>query len=515
MDLTLNERAELRGIIDNYKVIESFVAKNKRLSYMNLDYAVMHDLTLFTVEPDVSFEALEEKINAILKVLPSVKQIFAKPFIHLKEQDVILQTEAVRIINNKTLNHISSHTELWTDIKDNEVKPSKLLTKTYEDDYGIYENRVFCDLVDDVLAFARKEIRFLREMIYTNRTIEINLLERVNHLNYFLALGKLHTGYSRNFDSYYDIAARCLNKLQFISNSIIPRLKRPVYKNNRLRHARGKLRKTNILSMHRDYHQVYKLAKYFEADVSVLERGLTDSDVTKLQNDYFCFCEMLSLFAVGHFNFVCDKDETISFSRLNADFRFKDWKLKIKKSICNEIPFIAIYVEKDVKYKIVLIPSVFADSSELLSEVKSNEIADEYSICTPREEYAGDTILLDITNIESFRRIQQIVLRAMIYADVEKTECPFCNNKLAHTIGSDGKSVYECKSCRTEIAEEYCPVSDKKFFFTRIENYSPRISSEEEWLAKRKSEALMYFRNITKINDKTEIICPICGGIHK
>ncbi len=123
--------------------------------------------------------------------------------------------------------------------KDNEVKPSKLLTKTYEDDYGIYENRVFCDLVDDVLAFARKEIRFLREMIYTNRTIEINLLERVNHLNYFLALGKLHTGYSRNFDSYYDIAARCLNKLQFISNSIIPRLKRPVYKNNRLRPARA------------------------------------------------------------------------------------------------------------------------------------------------------------------------------------------------------------------------------------------------------------------------------------
>ena len=173
---------------------------------MQFDYAVVHGLTLFMIEPDFSFDVLEDKINAILAVLPAVKRIFAQPCIHLKEQDVILPTESVRIINNNTVQHISSHSELWTDVKKDEIKPSRLLTRTYEDNYGIYENLVFCQTVDEILAFSRIYTRFFKELIYTNQTIEINLLERVNHLNYFLALGKLHIGYSRSFEAYYPVS---------------------------------------------------------------------------------------------------------------------------------------------------------------------------------------------------------------------------------------------------------------------------------------------------------------------
>lgn len=216
MELTYEEQAELHKLKEYYETIEEFMKANKKLSYVEFDYAVVHDLTLFTIDPDFSFEVLEANINAILKVIPAIKQIFAKPFIHLKDQSVILPTESVRIINNKTIQHISSHSELWSDVKENEVKPIKLLTRTYEDNYGIYENLFFCKVIDDILAFTRNNIRILKELIYTNQTIEINLLERVNHLNYFLTLGKLHTGYSRHFDSYYGESMQCLNKLQYI-----------------------------------------------------------------------------------------------------------------------------------------------------------------------------------------------------------------------------------------------------------------------------------------------------------
>ena len=220
MELTHDEQVELNKLLEQYEILDPFMKKYKKLSYIELDYSIVHDLTLFTIEPDFSFELLENQIDTILKVMPAIKQIFAKPFIHLKDETVILPTEAVRIINNNTIQHISSHTELWTDIKDNQVQPSKLLTRTYEDNYGIYENLVFCKLIDDILSFTRSNIRVLKELIYTNQTIEINILERVNHLNYFLALGKLHTGYSRNFDSYYGVASKCLNRLQFIFNTI-------------------------------------------------------------------------------------------------------------------------------------------------------------------------------------------------------------------------------------------------------------------------------------------------------
>ncbi|MBD5632058.1 MAG: hypothetical protein HDP34_02355, partial [Clostridia bacterium] len=344
--------------------------------------------------------------------------------------------------------------------------------------------------------------------VYTNQTIKINLLERVNHLNYFLALGKLHTGYSRNFDSYYAVSMRCLNKLQYITSTLVPRLKRPVYKNNRMRPTQIKLRKTNILSMHKEYHQVYKLAKSFAAN-GTPEKPLTATNVKNLQKTYFFFCEMLCAFAIGHFNFTCDENKQIDFARLNMDFTFKGWKLKLK----NVKQALTIEVKKDLTYKIALVPTILDDGETLLKSVK----ADECFICSPYEDGEKDGLLIDITNIESFRRIQQLVLRAMVHADKKRKECPFCKNKL--TLNKEkslpDRPVYECTSCRTEIAEGYCPETGKTYPFTRIAGLAKTSTfGDDEWLAKRKIEAQMYFRNITDLTDEMEIICPHCGKTH-
>ncbi len=330
MDLTYEQRARLSGLIDDYKNIGAYRRKSKLMNYVQFDYDIVHEAALFMIEPELSFDALEESTDVILKALPSVKRIFAQPFIHLKERDVILPVESVRIVNNNTLNHIASHSELWEDVKRGEIKPKKLLSRTYEDDYGIYENKVFCNVVDEILCFTRANIRFLKELIYANQTIEINLLERVNHLNYFLALGKLHIGYSKSFGSYYAVAGRCLNKLQFIENAIVPRLKRPVYKNNKLRSANLRLRKTNILSMHKEYHRVYKLAKYFACRNALKPvKEFTEKDAADLEKNYFFFCQTLLIFAIGHFNFNCDSKKLFSLSRVNVEFEFKGWKLKL------------------------------------------------------------------------------------------------------------------------------------------------------------------------------------------
>lgn len=517
MDLTYDKQVELSKLLDNYKVIEPFISKYKRLSYMQFDYAVVHNLTLFTTEPDFSFEVLDNKIDTILNALPAIKRIFAQPFIHLKEQDVILPTESVRIINNNTIQHIASHSELWTDVTKYEIKPTKLLTRTYEDNYGIYENLVFCKTIDDILAFARTNIRFIKELIYTNQTIEINLLERVNHLNYFLALGKLHTGYSRNFDSYYAESLRCLNKLQFITNSIVPRLKRPVYKNNKSRPAQLKLRKTNILSMHKEYHQVYKLAKYFVAN-NVANSTVTEVDADALQKSYFYFCELLCLFSIGHFNFICDENKQMNLVRLCAHFDFKDWHIKLKKQKYQDWQLLSLTIDKDVTYKVIAIPSISYDNDELVESVKKAYPADEYIVFTPHEELDEKATLIDITSVESFRRIQQIILRGMVYSDSRREECPFCKNKL---IVSEEKSlpdspVYECASCRTEIGQRTCLDTGKTYPYTKIVGLRKTYQGgEDSWLVKRKMEAQMFFRNITPLNDDMEIICPHCHKTHK
>lgn len=515
MNSTFEEQSELYKLCENYKTIEPFIKKYKRLSYVELDYLTVHELTLFTVEPDFSFEALEEELGVILKALPAIKRIFAQPCIHLKEQNVILPTESVRIINNNTIQHIASHSELWSDVKKDEIKPTRLLTKTYEDNYGIYENLVFCKTVDDVLAYARYNLRILKELIYTNQTIEINLLERVNHLNYFLALGKLHTGYSRNFDSYYGVSARCLNKLQFIVNSIVPRLKRPVYKNNKNRPSKIKLHKTNILSMHREYHQIYKLSKYLNAHNISIAGEVIESDIQTLKSNYFHFCGLLSIFAVSHFNFDYNGG-AIDFARLNMAFNFKGWKLTLKEHKIRVANILSICIEKENSYTIVIIPSVFKDSEKLIENVKLYVHADEFIVFTPFEEHDGNSVTVSMTNIESFRRIQRIILRGMVYADTARKDCPFCNNKLtADEQSSPERPVYKCVSCRTEIHSGYCTTFGRPFQFTKISGLANSITGGDDWLLERKKEARMYFRNITELNGEMEIICPHCNKVHK
>ncbi|MDE7265027.1 MAG: hypothetical protein K2N52_01980 [Clostridia bacterium] len=509
MELTHGEQSELNKLIENYKKIEPFILKHPRLLYAEFDYLIVHELTLFTVEPDFSFEELDSELNVILNALPAIRRIFAQPCIHLKEQNEILPTESVRIINHNTIQHIASHSELWSNVKKHEIKPTKLLTKTYDDNYGIYENLVFCKTVDEVLSYARYNLRILKELIYTNQSIEINLLERVNHLNYFLALGKLHTGYSRNFDSYYGVSVQCLNKLQYIVGSIVPRLKRPVYKNNKNRPQKIRLRKTNILSMHREYHQIYKLAKHFAAHEISNVKEIKESDLKKLQSNYFHFCELLSIFAVTHFNFSYGI-LPVNFLRLNMIFSFKGWRLTLKKCKCGNFDALALCVEKENKYTAAIIPSAFKDNEKLLEEIKRGVPADEYDIFTPFEEHGENEVPVSITNIDSFRRIQQIILRAMIYADKTRTDCPFCNNKLI----LDG-NVYKCLSCRTEIHTGRCPTKKKSYQFTKIAGLNKQPLDGEDWLVERKKEAQMYFRNITKINEDMEIICPHCGKIHE
>lgn len=519
MELTREKRSELRKMINNYNTVGAFVSERKVLTYMQFDYALSRNLTLFMTEPQFSFEALESKIDEIVKTLPAIKRIFAQPTIHLKEKDIILPTENVRIINNKTIRHASSHVELWSDIKDGEVVPSKLLTRTYEDNYGIYENLVFCQTVDEILSFARTYARFLKELIYANRSIEINLLERVNHLNYFLALGKLHIGYSRNFDAYYDVTMRCLNKLQFITNSIVPRLKRPVYKNNKVRPEQIKIRKTNILSMHKQYHQIYKLAKYFSLRRESDDVEITDKDLKNLQKNYFDFCQALCVFAVGHFNFACDEDKQVSFERLNITFKFKGWTLNVKR-LGNENERLLLFTfNKDVEYKVAVVPYLFEEYEGLLSDVKVRVQADEYVVFAPYERYVNGVKQADITSIQSFRRVQQIILKGMIYSDVERVECPFCEKKLTYNQDKsfENNAVYECFSCRTEIHDRVCLNSGIKYSSTRIAELSKVIYDEDDddlWLAERKREAQMYFRNITEITDDLEEICPICNKVH-
>lgn len=503
-----------------YEVIAEFTEKYNNISYVEFDYHVVHNFTLFLVDPDFDFEKLNEDINRIMKALPPIKRIFSKPVLHLAEKNEILPIETVTKISNDTINHIARHSEFWDDVTAEGIRPTKLLTRMYYDNYGIYENLVFCKAIDDILQFVRKNIRILKNFNYVNQSIEFDLLQRVNHLNYFLALGKLHTGYIRNYDKYYVVSKQCLKELELIYNAISSRLKKPVYSKNKARPK--KIKKTNILAMHRDYKHIYSIEKYFIKNKQEVSYEFDKENYQRLKENYISYITLLSIFSIGHFNFKCEDESLINYDEIDIDFTYKDWRLYLRHCYSKNLKLIEISVIKDKEYKIVLIPIILSElKEETIEKVKKSCKADEYIACFPfeQDEYELDECCIDISNLESFRRLQQIVLRAMIYSDVKREECPFCNYKLKNVSKND-LAIYECDGCRTLIYDSVCDNTGKRYSYTDINGYEKEeLDSSsylhEKWMYYRKKEAILHFRNITMLDNEFNSICPKCKKVHK
>ncbi|NCU27643.1 hypothetical protein EOM86_13155 [Candidatus Nomurabacteria bacterium] len=139
--MTYDEYKRFSSLLEG---IESFVKKHPILTYIEFDYYVVHDMTLFSIEPDFDFGHLDEMIKHMRKTMPAVKRIFNKPIIVLKDTDDVLPVENTRIINQNTLLHLANHSQNVANLTERGVKPRKLLTRIYEDDYSIYENVIFC-----------------------------------------------------------------------------------------------------------------------------------------------------------------------------------------------------------------------------------------------------------------------------------------------------------------------------------------------------------------------------------
>ncbi len=493
--------------------IQAFAKKHQILTYIEFDYYVVHDMTLFTIEPDFDFDKLAKMIQYIKKSTPAIKRIFSKPIIVLKDTDDVLPVENARIINQGTLLHLANHGQYVSNITKQGVKPRKLLTRIYEDDYSIYENIIFCNYIDDVLSLIKKNRRILNSLLYASNIMRFNLLEKVNHVNYFLAIGKLHTGYIRDFSQYFNLSKEMLNELSFISQVINPRLHKPIYQRNINRNRQISLKKTNILLMQKDYHQVYKTYKYLLGHQVKKEEVSHTVDFDQMRRNYLTYVQILTIFAVGHFNFEVNPQLKIDLNSLDITFTYKGWKLDIFNNNKKEI---LLYFKKEKTYKMIIVNSDY-DVKSFNNYKKDYGINEVVVVNQYEEDYLErKELYISIEDIDSFRRIQQLILKGMIYSDTKRDVCPFCGGTL---VKVPYKQIYQCEHCLTQIKESVCKESNKPFFSTDIAHLKKHIKKsdfkhDEYWFYERQMESLMYFRNITKIDQHGDVICPYCNHVH-
>lgn len=479
--------------IFNYQSIDKFTKKNKKKNLNEFSNYLSTNLDLYLSFSIENVDKIDLLCDQIISSIPYIKQIFKKPFIVLNFQDEVLNVEKVKRMNSNTFSHLSRHIELINSFDNNKIKPKKLLSKIYIDDYTIYENKVFTILINQILLMISKRMSFLKDFISLSNRFNTNFYDSSYHKNYFLALGFLRMSYLRSQNKNYQKIKDLIGKMDYILKIIQPRLKKTVYKENNkhLKSNNIKLKRTNLFYHDKNYSKIYILFKYMK-DNELIETKLPKFKLEQAYSNYVLF---LLHFAITNFDFKPIED-VLDVNSPNIHYELSKFKLNLYK---NNSHFTLEFKYGIKRYKINLYLENYENN---INDNEDNIILTKF----PIDYFSSNKVYISINNIDSFRRLQQIILKGMIYSQNKFSICPYCQNGLFQKH----KDYYFCPFCKLEIQKVICPTTKKPYFITSLYNKKELRNIDTNYL-----EARYNFKNITKIDKEGNFICPCCNNIHK
>lgn len=98
-----------------------------------------------------------DKISASLKtIIKLAKDINKSPKVDLVEKEIIKDSNEVRRINSHSARYFTMHPEYWYREGENQPKPIKILTETFEEERDIYENKLIKYIIVISSEFSKK-----------------------------------------------------------------------------------------------------------------------------------------------------------------------------------------------------------------------------------------------------------------------------------------------------------------------------------------------------------------------
>ena len=87
---------------DGYDALAARAADCTPPDYAAFDRATVSHINLFSMRDNFDFARLSRILDEMLLALPALRRVFAKPIIHLKDEQEILPVESVRVVNNRS-----------------------------------------------------------------------------------------------------------------------------------------------------------------------------------------------------------------------------------------------------------------------------------------------------------------------------------------------------------------------------------------------------------------------------
>ena len=242
------------------------------------------------------------------------------------------------------------------------------------------------------------------------------------------------------------------------------------------------------------------------------------------------------------FQFQFSKEmKILKDGNLDAKLVLGNWGCEIKNEDISVLDIKTIsmtVVNKKNKLRYLLIPTTFyihSDKKNYYESIifKLNKLGysfDKYVFLEPFEfdpkalydynlfseerklEYA--ILPVSITEVDSFRRLQKILLEQMFNVDSSFEECAFCQEKM--TEGENG--IYSCKRCRTTIERKKCRKCKQEYNYSYAQIPKPAVKNDElsEFGFSKSAQSFFEkereqrFRSVTNVDENGKSVCPKC-----
>lgn len=91
-------------------------------------------------------------------------EIAYRPRLELIQKEELVQTGRAKRLSNKAPDYLAAHSEDWQSRSFTGILPKRVITRLNEDNYDIYENRVFARLVDHLDIYLANRLREIEQL---------------------------------------------------------------------------------------------------------------------------------------------------------------------------------------------------------------------------------------------------------------------------------------------------------------------------------------------------------------
>lgn len=435
-------------------------------------------------EDTAKLNDFEQSLFGVLEA-GHLHQIAYQPRLDIRYDEELIDVSRAKKISNKAHRYLAVHSETWQRRTLAGVYPRKLLAKISDDNYSIYENKVFSRLLDRVMLFLQQRLRELEEQI--NNIDDALKLDKA-HENYYKLTSLLCSLWATNLSD--EKSAEKRKELMTVSEKNLALqdditrlqsfglyLKIPQAHKN----ISNQLHKTNILMHDQHYRHVgilwTKLNKQSQ-EVKDLIKALEKK--RQFQEEYNQYALLILLRALEELNFNIIKKTASSILlasdklnwqiSLNLDDKTHCWRLTHTHSK-NTLSVVALANQID--------DALYRDMKNIPHLVVIH-LLDSNSNVTEDEPTTNNVILANPLN---FMATEHLVTRLVewLYVDIlEEYASNLSFNKIssyAQQIMAEANSIYKNGNNYHLIDELSVNTKD------RIENYL-RDSDKESLLEK-------------------------------